>query len=252
MVRKDCHAHRFIPLCHLIEDWTHGTMVEHLDAAFLQLGVTFVTSLIGCFDVEEDKVALAKFFDGSLCLCLIVGVPQTSCSRHLDLLQAAIDTYAEDEIDCRDHCSAVDLVGEELVESLHRRTIAQRPRPDAVGHILAFGCTALVDRMLWENLHRLEHEGSDECAGLDRSHAGVVAIGSRLWHVVAPRLAYLVVRRGALDVLVASANLEQVAIAHAREETHDGRLTIGSNGRNTVGIEFLGRCNHRIAVRVEV
>ena len=227
-------------------------MVEHLDAAFLQLGIALVTSLVGCFDMEEDKVALAKFFDGSLCLCLIVGVPQSCCSWHLDLLQAAIDTYAEDEIDSRDHCSAVDLVGEELVESLHRRTIAQRPRPDAVGHILAFGSTALIDRMLWQNLHRLEHEGSDECAGLDRSHAGVVAIGSRLWHVVAPRLANLVVRRGALDVLVASANLEQVAIAHAREETHDGWFAIGSNGRNAFCIEFLGRGNHWSAVMIEV
>ena len=83
-----------------------------------------MTSFVGGFDVEEDEIFLLKLLDGSIGLAFVVGVPQSCRTGYGHLVEAAIDTNAENEVDGRNDCSSTDTFGEEAHKRLHLRAIS--------------------------------------------------------------------------------------------------------------------------------
>ena len=116
MVGQDSHTHRLIPSGNLVEDRADTSLVEHLHTPFLQLRLPIVTRLVRSLHVQENKVFLAELLNSSIPFALIVSVPQTSDTGHLDFVQSAIDADAEDQVDGRNDGARLDAVGEELAQ----------------------------------------------------------------------------------------------------------------------------------------
>ena len=223
MIGEECDTNRFVPLLHLLQDAGNDTLVDGFHTGLLQLGLAIVSGFVGGLDVEEDEILLLELFDGSIGLPFVVGVPQSCCARHDHLIEAAIDTDAEDEVNGRNDSARVDTRREEVLERLHLRAIAKAPGPDAVGGVLAFGLSLQVDGMVGQYALAPENELAQQVGSLLGRKFGdglvetedIVLIFGQFG---LPGLANAVVRRGAVDVLVASLDLQEMAIGDTREE----------------------------------
>ena len=109
MVRKQGDTNRFVPLFDLLEDGAQYALVDILHALLLKFCLTIVTSFVGSLHVQEDKILLLELLKGSSGLAFIVGVPQAGSARNFDLVKAAIDANAENQVNGRDDCARVDL-----------------------------------------------------------------------------------------------------------------------------------------------
>ena len=57
-----------------------------------------MTSLVTCLYMEENKVLLLQFIECSLCLALIVGIPEPSSTFNLDDIETCIVSDATDKV----------------------------------------------------------------------------------------------------------------------------------------------------------
>ena len=181
-----------------------------------------MTGLVACLNVEVDKVVGLQGIDGCLCLALVVGVPKSRGTGHVDDTQSGILADAANEVDSRNDGTASDN-GETFHQGLHLGPVSPTPRPDAVGRVHAAGHTFLVEGMVLEQLLALQHQVTKQCGRRRSLVHPVLGLG----HILAPRLQGDVVRRSAMDVLVAALHDQQVAILDAGVEV------------DAVGVEML-------------
>ena len=221
MVWHQGNAHRLVPRLHLFIDGTHHSAVEVLDGLELELEVAIVACLVARLHMQEHEVVVTKSFEGCCCLAFIVGVGQSGSTFNDDVLQSGIVAYSSDEIHGRNDVAALYL-WEHLRQGLHGRAVATAPRPDAVGGVLALCLALAVERVLSQQLLRLQDEVVDQvCCLLCRHAVTVFLVGPALFGFYeqrSPLLVGMVVRRSTLNVLVAVLYDEQVAILNACDE----------------------------------
>ena len=103
VVGQHSNADGLVPRLGLFVDRTYHALVEVLDGLHLQLHIAVMTGLIAGLYMQEHEVLGLQVIESRLGLCLIVGVPQTCCTRYLDDIQAGIFSDALNKIYGRHH-----------------------------------------------------------------------------------------------------------------------------------------------------
>ena len=178
------------------------------DAAKLHVQVAVVTGLIACLDMQINEVIGLQRVNGCLCLCSEVCVPKACCAGHIDDVQACIASDASDKVNGRNDGSFLDL-RISLRQRCHLGAIAASPRPDAVGGVHASLLSLDVERMLCQQILTAKDEVGEQSGSL-------FCFGTFSFeYVFAPRLQGNIVRRRAMQMLVAALDDQQVPILNA-------------------------------------
>ena len=236
--------------------------------------------LVAGFHVEVDEVIASgggsgvcaeKGIDGGLGLAFEVGIVEARGAWDVDDAEAGVVTDAANKIHSGDDGAAMDLIMETLGDGGHLRAISPTPWPDAGCHVTALARAFLINIMLRQELLGAEDEvaqesgggrggegggredfrantrGTKPASGGGRRRGGGRRGGRRrgggsgLDLVIAPGLEGDVVGRGAEEVLVATADDEEVTVLDAGVET-DTATIVGIAGEVFVEIVNEGCC----------
>ena len=126
-----------------------------------QFEVAIMTSFVSSLYMNKYEVIVLQCFNSRLRLTFVVGISQTCGSLHADDFQSGIMSYASDQVNGRNHGTALDL-RVELREWLHGRAVSASPWPNTIGLSFTFCRSISIERMCGENSLGFDNESVDE------------------------------------------------------------------------------------------
>src|SRR5574344_54880 len=222
VVGQHSAGYLFVPFFHLIIYSGNHAFVQIFYRLQLQFHITVMPGLVARLHVQEYKVLCLQSLECSLRLSLVVGVSQSCGTGHLDDVQTRIVADAANQVHGRDDAAGVNF-RIELHQRLHRRTIAAAPGPDGISLTLTARSAGDVERVLGQQVLWTDDQGIQQVSRVLWRHSAWVRLRVsrfRFHQQRSPFLVGMVMGWGTHDVLVATADYQQMSILDARDKLY--------------------------------